>query len=69
MNKSHDFSKAAPRWCSHWLTRSQYMPCQHNQQTQYGNGARALILMQLGAIRVTVVCGHVEDKPIAFSPL
>ena len=25
----HDFGKAAPRW---WLTRSQYMPSQHNQE-------------------------------------
>ena len=29
---SHDFCKAAQRWCSHWRTRSQYMPRQHNQE-------------------------------------
>ena len=38
--KSHDFSKAAPRWCSH---RSQYMPSQHNQESVRGFGAETSI--------------------------
>ena len=36
---SHDFCKAAQRWCFHWLTRSQYMPRQHNQEIGLVRGA------------------------------